>query len=93
MLIAGRESVVAYWKQLLHGMRQKGLSTMSVMSDDSLTVTSNCRTSVSSSYSPEQYSGKKHCPSYKRIPGKTLTHDYFLYVLFLSNSSTHNFLD
>jgi hypothetical protein len=84
MLAAGKESVVGQWKQLLDGMRQKGLSTMSVMSDDSLAVTSGGHTSASNSHSSYQYSGKKTCPSYKRIPGEILKHD----GLFSLNSST-----
>jgi hypothetical protein len=88
---AGKESVVAHWKQILHGMRQKGLSTMSVMSDSSLSVTSDSQTSAATSYSFQQCSGKKICPRYKRIPGKVLTYDYYSYVLFLYNQYTHSF--
>jgi hypothetical protein len=72
MPLAGKESVAAYWKQLLNGMKQKGLSTMSVMSDDSITVASDGCTSGSNSYSLHQSLGKKTCPSYKRIPGEIL---------------------
>jgi hypothetical protein len=48
---------------------------MSVMSDDSLTVTSDGHTSTSNSDSLQKFVGKKTCPSYKRIPGEILEHD------------------
>jgi superfamily I DNA and RNA helicase len=84
MPLAGKESVAAYWKQLLNGIKQKGLSTMSVMSDDTITVASDDRTSGSNSYSLQQSLGKKTCPSYKRIPGEILnfTTFFLLYVYF-----------
>lgn len=76
MLVTGKESVSAYWKQRLDGMRQRGLSTMSVMSDDTLTVTSDGFTSASNSHSSQKSVGKKTCPIYKRIPGEIHEYDY-----------------
>jgi len=78
MLVTGKESVSEYWKQRLDGMRRKGLSTMSVMSDDTLTVTSDGFTSASNSHSSQKYVGKKTCPIYKRILGEIHGYDYCL---------------
>jgi hypothetical protein len=72
MSFTGKESVIAYWKQRLNGMRKRGLSTMSVMSDDTLTVASEGHTSASNSERSQKFVGKKICPSYKRIPGEIL---------------------
>jgi hypothetical protein len=97
MSLAGKESVVAYWKQLLNGMKQKGLSTMSVMTDDTITVGSDSHTSGSNSYSSQKSLGKKTCPNYKRIPGELLNFATVFHVLFLPSSSKfykgNNFLD
>jgi hypothetical protein len=76
MLLTGKESVAAHWKQRLDGMRQRGLSTMCVMSDDTLTVTSDDFTSASNSYSSQKSVRKKTCPSYKRISGEIHECDY-----------------
>lgn len=88
MLVTGKESVSAYWKQRLDGMRQRGLSTMSVMSDDTLTVTSDGFTSASNSHSSQKSVRKKTCPSYKRIPGEIHEYDccsYFV-VTYVTSS-------
>lgn len=82
MPLAGKESVAAYWKELLNGMKQKGLSTMSVMSDDTITVVSDGCTSGSNSYSVQPSLGKRTCPSYKRIPGDILNTATFFCVVF-----------
>ena len=76
MSVTGKESVSAYWKQRLDGMGQRGLSTMSVMSDDTLTVASDGFTSASNSHSSQKSVGKRTCPSYKRIPGEIHEYDY-----------------
>lgn len=75
MSLPAKESVAAHWKQRLDGMRQRGLSTMAVMSDDTLTVSSDGFTSASNSYSSQKSVGKKTCPSYKRIPGEICEYD------------------
>jgi hypothetical protein len=82
MPLAGKEAVKAYWKQILNEMKQKGLSTMSVMSDDSITVSSDGRTSNSNLCSSQQSRGKKTCPSYKRITGETLNFANFVTFCF-----------
>lgn len=88
MSVTGKESVSAYWKQRLDGMRQRGLSTMSVMSDDTLTVASDGFTSASNSHSSHKSVGKKTCPSYKRIPGEIHEYGYCLcFVLTYVTSS------
>jgi hypothetical protein len=88
MSLADKESVAAYWKQRLDGMRRKGLSTMSVMSDDTLTVTSDGFTSASSSHPSQKSVGKKTCPNYKKIPGDIHEFDYCSYfvVMYLTVS-------
>ncbi|XP_023722946.1 uncharacterized protein LOC111872895 isoform X2 [Cryptotermes secundus] len=90
-----KESVAAYWKELLSEMKQKGLSTMSVMSDDTMTVASDGCTSGSNSYSLQQSQGKKTCPSYKRIPAalvkmKLRVDERYLHVLELDNPQKIN---
>jgi predicted phosphoadenosine phosphosulfate sulfurtransferase len=80
MPLAGKESVKAYWKQILNEMKEKGLSTMSVMSDDSITVSSDGRTNNSNLCSMQQLQGKKTCPSYKRIAGEILLQMFSCFV-------------
>uniref|UniRef100_A0A2Z5TTX0 DNA cross-link repair 1A protein n=1 Tax=Reticulitermes speratus TaxID=60591 RepID=A0A2Z5TTX0_9NEOP len=74
-----KESVVAYWKERLDGMRQRGLSAMSVMSDDTLTIASDGHTSASNSDKSQKFVRKKTCPSYKRIPDTSFVVDAFQY--------------
>jgi hypothetical protein len=81
MSLAGKESVAAYWKQRLDGMSRRGLSTMSVMSDDTLTVASDGFTSGSNSHSSPKYVGKRTCPNYKKIPGDI--HEYDCCLCFV----------
>ncbi|PNF41447.1 hypothetical protein B7P43_G13785 [Cryptotermes secundus] len=95
MVSVCKESVAAYWKELLSEMKQKGLSTMSVMSDDTMTVASDGCTSGSNSYSLQQSQGKKTCPSYKRIPAalvkmKLRVDERYLHVLELDNPQKIN---
>jgi hypothetical protein len=77
MSLTDKESVVAYWKERLDGMRQRGLSAMSVMSDDTLTIASDGHTSASNSDKSQKFVRKKTCPSYKRIPGEIFEYDYY----------------
>ena len=84
--ITDKEPAINSWKPLLKRMALQGKSTLSVMSDDSIAMTES-QTSAGSC--KPNYTSKKTCPFYKKIPGNA----YKMYTcLVFSEKCLHLFV-